>query len=117
MQRDGHWQLKVRLQNFSNVTMRVTSIDAELKLGHAVAGRVTLSPNINVAPESAEVVEFTLLPQSAAANPVQNALSRRRHVFYALKGVIVSSEPRQRSDEFSFESQLTPVPGLTGVLR
>jgi hypothetical protein len=117
VQSDGSWLLKVRLQNFSNVTMRIDSLDAELRFGPASAGRVTLKTALDVGPESAEVAEVRLMPQSAAANPIQNALMRRRSVNYKIEGEIVSSLPHQRDDDFLFESQLTAVPGLTGVLR
>ena len=117
VQTDGSWLLKVRLQNFSNVSMRFDSIDAELTFGPASAGRITLATAVDVGPESAEVAEVRIVPQSAAANPIQNALMRRRSVNYKLEGEIVSSLPRSRDDDFVFESQLTAVPGLTGVLR
>jgi hypothetical protein len=117
LQADGRWILKLRLQNFSNVTMRFDRVDATLKIASAQAGTIALQTAIDVGPESAEVVDFALMPGSAAANQIQAAVQRRGSVAYALAGTIASSEPDQRRDDFEFKSQLSAVPGLTGVLR
>jgi predicted small lipoprotein YifL len=117
LQADGRWLLKIRLQNFSNVPMRFDAVEATLKIGPANAGSVSLQPGLDVGPESAEIVELSLLPASAAANHVQAANARRGSVAYTLAGTIRSSEPDSRRDEFEFKSQLSHVPGLTGILR
>lgn len=117
LQPDGRWALKLRLQNFSNVPMRFDRVEATLKIASAPAGAIALSPGLNVGPESAEIVEYLLLPASAAANQIQAANLRHGNVAYALSGTIVSSEPDSRRDDFEFKSQLSAVPGLPGVLR
>jgi len=117
LQPDGRWTLKLRLQNFSNVPMRFDRVDATLKIATAQAGTITLAPALSVGPESAEIVEFVLLPGSAAADHVIVASNRRSNVAYTLSGTIVSSEPDSRRDDFEFQSQLSAVPGLPGVLR
>jgi hypothetical protein len=117
LQPDGRWTLKLRLQNFSNVPMRFDRVDATLKIATAQAGTIALAPALSVGPESAEIVEVTLLPGSAAANHIVNASQRGSNVAYALSGTIASSEPDSRRDDFEFKSQLSPVPGLSGVLR
>jgi hypothetical protein len=117
LQQDGRWVLKLRLQNFSNVPMRFDRVDATLQIATAPAGKIALAPDLSVGPESAEIVEYVLLPGSAAANHVVMANQRRSNVAYALTGTIVSSEPDSRQDDFEFKSQLSAVPGLPGVLR
>ena len=119
VQADGSWKLKVRVQNFSNVAMTVDRVEAKLKIGAADAGTLSLSPQLSVGPESAEVFDTALMPLSAAANLVQAATSKRQYgqVAYSMTGSIASSEPDKRSDEFEFKSQLTTVPGLERVLR
>ena len=117
LQPDGRWNLKLRLQNFSNVPMRFDRVDATLKIASAQAGAIALAPGLSVGPESAEIVDFVLLPGSAAANHVIAASQRGGNVAYALSGTIVSSEPDSRRDDFEFKSQLSAVPGLSGVLR
>lgn len=114
---DGSWSLAVRLQNFSNVSQRFTTLDAKLNVGGHAAGDVHLTPDITVGPESVEIFAATLTPSPAAADAVRAALESRRSVRYEFAGDIASSEPDKRRDDFTFESQLTPVPGLTGVLR
>lgn len=117
VQPDGRWALKLRLENFSNVPMRFDRVEATLKVATAQAGTLALQPGVSVGPESAEVIDLTLAPSSAAANHVQAAGVRRGSVAYELTGTIHSSEPERRRDAFEFKSQLSAVPGLTGVLR
>ena len=119
VQPDGSWKLKLRVQNFSNVSMTVDSVEATLEIGAAEAGKISLKPQLSVGPESAEVFETALLPLSAAANLVQSATNKRRYgqVSYSLIGTIDSSLPDDRSDDFEFKSQLSTVPGLERVLR
>lgn len=118
VQADGRWKLKLRMQNFSNVSMRITTVDAQLRVGGDEAGTIALQPGMSVPPESAEVVEFSLQPTAAAAATVKAAIEAGRSVRYAVQGTIHSNEPRSRRDEFTFDNgQLSAVPGLTGVLR
>jgi hypothetical protein len=114
---DGRWTLKLRLQNFSNVSMRIDSVAAELHVAGQPAGRIEAQPGLDVPPESAEIVEVVVTPASAAAAAVRAATDQRGNVRYAISGTIRSSEPDSRRDEFSFDSQLSAVPGLAGVLR
>lgn len=114
---DGSWTLAVRLQNYSNVPQRFTALEAKLSVGGHAAGDVRLAPNLTVGPESVEIFSVTLNPSPAAAEAVRAALDARRSVRYAFAGEIASNEPDKRRDDFTFESQLTAVPGLTGVLR
>lgn len=116
-QADGRWALKLRLQNFSNVAMRFDAIEARLRVGSNDAGTVNLQPMLSVPPESAEIVDFLLMPAMAATKDVQAAAQGRGSVRYTLEGTIRSTEPDKRRDEFKFESQLSAVPGLSGVLR
>ena len=117
LQSNGDWALKLRLQNFSNVSMRVDAVDAQLRVAGQDAGPISLQPGVSVPPESAEVVAFTLAPGATAAAEVTQAIAAGRGVRYAVQGTIRSSEPRSRRDDFTFESQLSVVPGLPGVLR
>jgi hypothetical protein len=113
----GSWTLRLRLQNFSNVGMRMDAVQAQLRLAGSDAGGIVLQPGVIVPPQSAEVVETTLVVSAATAGAVRAALDAGRSVPYVLEGTIRSSEPRKRNDEFTFESQLNAVPGLAGVLR
>lgn len=114
---DGGWTLALRLQNFSNVPQRFVGLDAELSVGGHVAARLQPPTDILVGPESVEILTIALTPSPAAAEAVRAALESRRGVRYTLAGHIASSEPKRRDDDFTHESQLTAVPGLSGVLR
>lgn len=115
--RDGSWTLAVRVQNFSNVTQRIATVDAALVVGGQPAGTLKLAPDMMVGPESVEIFSVSVTPPAAAAAAVSGAIDARRSVRYELNGSIASTEPSKRRDAFTFDSQLTPVPGLTGVLR
>lgn len=114
---DGSWTLALRLQNFSNVTQRFDNLSATLQVGGVEAGTLQVRPDLAVGPESVEIFSVQLAPSPAAAQAVRDALAARRSVRYALEGEITSIEPDKRRDDFSFDSQLTPIPGLDGVLR
>jgi hypothetical protein len=114
---DGRWSVQVRLQNFSNVTQRFSDVSGILRIGGNEAARLQFAPDLAVGPESVEIFTLELAPSSASAQAVNTALDARRSVRYEIEGVIVSIEPGKRTDDFRFASQLTAIPGLTGVLR
>jgi hypothetical protein len=107
------------VQNFSNVSMTVARVEAELKIAAAQAGKIVATPDVAVPPESAEVFDVTLRPGTAASNLVTGVIHQRfgGQVAYSLAGRIDSSAPDKRRDEFEFKSQLATVPGLERVLR
>lgn len=114
-QTDGSWKLQLRLQNFSEVAMTFAKVDAKIEIDGVDAGSVNVAPSIRVTAESADPfdVDFRLAPAAAAR---LSALHADGNVPYKISGRIVTSEPRG-DYEFRFESRLSPVPGLDGVLR
>ena len=115
MQADGSWRLQLRLQNFSNVPMGFATVDAKIEIAGSEAGSVSVSPAIRVGPESADLFEASLKPAPAAAAKV-SGLRGDGSVRYKLSGHIVTTDPAG-DYPYAFESQLSPVPGLDGVLR
>lgn len=116
VQDDGQWRLSVRLQNFSSVPTEFADVDAELEVGGQPAGTLRLSPALTVGPESADVAVVTFAPQSGAKTAVAAALASGRSVRYRVSGRIGTREPKG-SYRFEYDSALSPVPGLAGVLR
>jgi hypothetical protein len=114
---DGTWSLSLRLRNFSNVGMRMDTVEAVLDVAGHEATTLSLSPNLDVAAGSAELIAIRIAPTASAMAGLQDSLQRGAGVRYQLKGSIRSSVPRNRDDEFEFASQLNPSPGLDGVLR
>lgn len=114
---DGSWAVSFRLQNFSNVSMRMDTVEARFDLGGQEAARISLSPSLDVPANSAELLKAEVAPSPAAAAALQQALASGTSVRYRLEGRIRSSQPRSRDDGFEFSSLLTPAPGLAGVLR
>lgn len=117
LQADGHWELQLRIQNFSTVAMRFERLELDIELGGHAAGRVETTVADTVPPSSAESIALQLTPSSEAAEALRSALETRRGVGYRISGSLASSEPKSRVDSFEFSSALTPMPGLDGVLR
>lgn len=113
---DGTWQLGVRLQNFSTVAMNFDQASLELRISGQAAGQLALTPRLRIGPGSTDIVTLRLPPDFDAAGLVADALQTRSGIRYRLQGHIVTSDPNGRHAS-EFESVLTPVPGLPGVLR
>lgn len=112
---DGHWQLALRIHNYSNVPMQFGRVEARLSIDGVPAGSIVLDAPLDVAANSVEVVQHLLAPSPQAAAAVRRGLDGHG-VAYRLDGRIVSMEPRG-DYPFEFASRLDPVPGLDGVLR
>lgn len=106
---DGSWHLRMRLQNFSNVAMTFSSIDAALEVDDQAVGSIKLPFKLDIPGESADVFEAELTPTSTSQAPTGNFA-------YRLHGSISSSEPK---GNFKFErkSRLSPAPGLANTWR
>ena len=117
VQDDGQWRVQLRIQSFSNVPHTVAALSAQLRIGGAQAATLELAPNLTIGPQNAEIEELLLTPSGEAAARIAAALAAGRSVTYALDGTLTSTAPDKRRDEFTFEGQLWPVPGLPGVLR
>lgn len=117
VQPDGQWQVRLRIQSFSNVPHTVSELSATLRIDGIDTARLHLTPAVAIGPQSAEVEDLLVSPAPEAAARVTAALASGRRVDYALRGTLVSTEPNRRRDEFTFDGQLWPVPGLPGVLR
>jgi hypothetical protein len=116
VQADGQWKLSMRLQNFSSVPTEFADVTAELDIGGQPAGTVRLQPALTVGPESADVSVVTFAPQAGAKTAVAAAFASGRSVRYRISGEIVTREPKG-TYHFEYDSALSPVPGLAGVLR
>ncbi|SDD80344.1 hypothetical protein [Aquimonas voraii] len=114
---DGRWELQLRVQNFSTVATRFDRVEAELVLGGEPAARIDEVIDDTFPASSAEVIRIELQASASAAEAVRSALDSRRGLGYRLEGHLTTSEPGNRRDRFEFDSALTPMPGLEGVLR
>ena len=116
---DGTWTVALRIDNFSSVPMRFESVELALSVDGAAAGTLRGNPAIAVGPEAADVATLPFVPSSAARLRIADALATRRSVAYTLAGTLgaVPEDGGLRSFEVERDSAMTPVPGLTGVLR
>jgi len=116
---NGQWQLELRIQNFSNVTMHYTGLTAQLELEKILVGVIETSLNIDIPGESAEVITVSLTPPKEAQSlldSTKNQQSNEIGILYSLQGSIRSNDTK---NQYSFErqSRLNPVPGLPNVYR
>ncbi len=114
VQPDGSWKVQLRLQNYSSVSTTFGKVDAKIQIAGNAAGSVSASPAIRIGPESADTVETTLTPSAAAAQAVGTL--HTGNLRYTMAGKITTTDPAG-DYAYTFESVLSPVPGLTGVLR
>src|SRR5690606_18824931 len=106
---DGSWRLLVRVQNFSNVPMTFSGIDARLEIEGADMAGLTLPLKLDIPGGSADVFEIDVMPTSGG-EPGTSEFAYRLH------GRIQTSDP---DGDFRFErkSRLSPVPGLANTWR
>jgi hypothetical protein len=120
---DGHWQVDIRLQNFSEVSVHFSTLNAQLTIAGIVAGELKSSPNMDIAGGYADVAQVNFVAIPSASQPLLAASGSGTDigVAYTIQGKIVVSDPKDGSSthEYPFEhsSRLTPIPGLTNVYR
>lgn len=117
---DGGWSVDLRLQNYSSLQMRFGQMNLQLAVSGEAAGALQAQPGLSVGPESADVVTVSLTPSSSARIRMADALAAGRGVAYTLEGTLDAApedRTRTRSYQIKRASQLSPVPGLPGVLR
>ena len=117
---DGKWSIDLRLQNYSSIAMRFESISAAVKVGEEAAGTLGGLSALTIGPESADVVTLSFDPSPNARALMAGSLADGRGIGYSLEGTIhAAPEDRSKGRDYKLRrnSQLSPVPGLPGVLR
>ncbi|HSR65204.1 MAG TPA: LEA type 2 family protein [Xanthomonadaceae bacterium] len=116
---DGSWAVDLRIDNFSSVPMRFDAVSLELGVGGEDAGTLRGQPVLTIGPEAADVASLTLAPSGAARIAVADALASGRNLGYTLRGTLTAAAEngRPRAYDIDLKNALSPVPGLTGVLR
>lgn len=117
---NGNWSVDLRVQNYSNITMRFDQLALELQVGETRAGTLQATPQLEVSRERAEVITVALAPSAQAKLLLADVLAAGRGTSYQLEGTI-SAAPTDRGSvrEYTIRRQgaLSPMPGLPGVLR
>ncbi len=116
---DGLWDVQLRLNNFSSIPMRFATTNIQIAFDNGAAGNVQTQPQINIGPESADVVSATLTPTAGGRARIATALADGRSLNYTLGGTLEAGPADAKSRTYKIErtSSLTPVPGLAGVMR
>ena len=140
--KDGRWQVTVRFDNYAYRALRFDTLDAELSVGGAPAGRLSGPIGIAIPELSGDVARFTLTPAAAAAaalNACANAGAinapagagkgavqspadgcANGSVAYGLAGTVVAGLPDAKQPEHyatRHTGYLSPVPGLPDAWR
>jgi hypothetical protein len=116
---DGSWSIDLRIDNFSSVPMRFDAVALKLTVGGQEAGTLRGAPALTIGPEAADVASLTLSPNAAAKIVVADALARGASVGYKLDGTLDAATENGKAHSYDIEREnaLSPVPGLTGVMR
>lgn len=116
---DGSWSVELRIENFSTVPMRFNTIRLPLTVGGQDAGILQGNAGISIGPESADVVTLAHAPAVGAKVALADALGAGRGLGYSFEGTVGAApeDGRERDYKVKRTSALSPVPGLTGVLR
>ncbi|MHB8446305.1 MAG: hypothetical protein ACYC9P_00015 [Rudaea sp.] len=113
---DGHWKLQVRLENFSDQTVRYGAFKADLRVGGEAAGTIDMNADMDIPGENADILETTLMPSADAAKAFKAGVSHPDGAAYELKGTI-EIPAAGKSFKFAYHSRLSPVPGVTNSYR
>ena len=113
---DGRWKLQVRLENFSDQTVRYGAFKAELRVGGEAAGTINLNPDLDIPGDNADILEITLAPGADAAKAFKADVARPDGVAYELKGTI-NIPSADKDFKFEHKSRLSPIPGLANSYR
>ena len=96
MQGSGGYEVELRLQNHSDVTMHFADLDLQLRIAGIDAGPLRTSADIDVAPHNAEVVNLRLAAEKGAAEPLNAAETA---------GSPEAAPDRVLKGEFEYENQ------------
>lgn len=92
----GSFDVELRLQNHSDVTMHFADIDLQLRIAGIDAGRLQATPDIDVTPHNAEIVNLRLAAEKNAAEPLSAAENA---------GETNTAPDRVLEGEFEYENQ------------
>ena len=116
---NGQWQLTLRVENYSyDTAMHVYALDADLTLGGANAGHVSVSPGLDIPAMSADTATATITPAAEARTALTNA--KGNAIAYELKGKLnVGKGESGKSESFDLDGKgyLSPVPGVANTWR
>lgn len=116
---DGSWSLELRIDNFSTVPMRFETVTLAMTVGGQSAGTLQANPTLSIGPESADVATIAFVPSPAAKIIIADALARDVGLNYALNGTLDAAPEKGSVHSYKVkrENALSPVPGMTGVMR
>ena len=116
---NGQWTLTLRVENYSyDTAMHVYALDADLTLGGAKAGHVSVSPGLDIPAMSADTATAMIMPDAAARAALADA--KGNAIAYELKGHLsVGKGEGGKADQFDLDGKgyVSPVPGVANTWR
>ncbi|PBS11273.1 hypothetical protein CMZ82_15585 [Lysobacteraceae bacterium NML93-0792] len=117
---DGSWSIDLRVQNYSSIPMRFDSVQLELQIAGEPAGTLASATPLTIGSESADVLTLALTPSAQARLHAADALAAGRTLAYRIEGTLrAAPDDRGSARDYRIRraSELSPVPGLPGVMR
>ena len=113
---DGSWKIQIRLENFSDITVRYSTFKASLRVAGVAAGEISLNPQLDIPGENADIVATTLKPDADVRKAFASDVKLPGGVPYELKGTI-NITTAGKDFKFEHKSRLLPVPGIANQYR
>jgi hypothetical protein len=113
---DGRWKLQIRFENFSDKTVHYSVFKAELRMSGVAVANLSLSPEIDVPGENADIVEATIAPSADAIKAFAIDAKEPSGAPYELKGTI-TIPAADKDFKFEHKSRLSAVPGVPNQYR
>ncbi|HJT98916.1 MAG TPA: LEA type 2 family protein [Rhodanobacteraceae bacterium] len=107
VQPGGAWHLRLRIQNYSTISMTYASLHGTLHVAGVDVGTIDVKTDFDIPANSADVVDTTL--HASAALPAGD-------IEYKIEGTIETTEPKE-TFKFNRSSRLSPTPGLANTWR
>ena len=115
----GQWSVTLRVENYSyDTAMHVYALNADLSMGGAKAGHISVSPGLDIPAMSADTATATITPDAEARAALANA--KTNAVAYELKGSLsVGKGESGSAQSFDLDGKgyLSPVPGVANTWR
>ncbi len=113
---DGRWKLLIRLENFSDKTVHYATLKASFAVSGYPAADISLTPDMDIPGENADVVTTTLSVSADALKAFAIESKAPNGVAYELKGTI-NIPAADKDFKFEHKSRLSPVPGIANEYR
>ncbi|MEF2156382.1 hypothetical protein V3390_09130 [Luteimonas sp. FXH3W] len=116
---DGNWSVDLRLHNYSSIPMQFKRVQLQMSVDGQPAANLDTVANLQIGPESPDLIKLTVTPTLAGKIAVADSLTRKVIFNFRLQGTVMAAPEKagERSFKINSTGSLSPAPGLDGVLR